>query len=329
MAPARHRAYLLLVSVLACGTACIRSEKGQGRDPVSRPSTPARDLVANNVFFYYADLARARSFYRETLGMNRVADYGFAAIYQAAPTSFITLVDAAAGMHSADEPKTVAMALVTDELEAWFRYLKERQVPLRSALRVSPGSPHDGFVAIDPEGYFLEFERFNTHPENERLLPRLAWAEAVRMDAAGGRPPGLGIKSTVLWLYYKDLAASQAFYEKAMGLDLLVDQGWAKIYATSPTGYIGLVDAARGMHGYTEKRGVTVSFLTTTLEAWFDHLRQAEGFRLRTPEILTEGDFARVFVGYDPEGYFLEFDTFLDVDVNRGLLTRLAGAAHR
>jgi hypothetical protein len=31
------------------------------------------------------------------------------------------------------------------------------------------------------------------------------------------------------------------------------------------------------------------------------------------PEILTEGDLVRVFVG-DPEGYFLEFDTLLVMD---------------
>jgi hypothetical protein len=33
-----------------------------------------------------------------------------------------------------------------------------------------------------------------------------------------------------------------------------------------------------------------------------------------------EGDFVRTFVGYDPEGYFLEWDDFLEVEVNRGLL---------
>jgi hypothetical protein len=33
----------------------------------------------------------------------------------------------------------------------------------------------------------------------------------------------------------------------------------------------------------------------------------------------SEGDFVRTFVGYDPEGYFLEWDEFLDVEVNREL----------
>ena len=34
-----------------------------------------------------------------------------------------------------------------------------------------------GFVAYDPEGYYLEFETFLEHPENTRLLRALAKIE--------------------------------------------------------------------------------------------------------------------------------------------------------
>ena len=40
----------------------------------------------------------------------------------------------------------------------------------------------------------------------------------------------------------------QRFYEEVMGLDLIVDQGWAKIYPIGPTGYFGLVDDRAGRH---------------------------------------------------------------------------------
>jgi hypothetical protein len=99
-----------------------------------------------------------------------------------------------------------------------------------------------------------------------------------------------------------------------------VDQGWAKVYPASRTGFLGFVDGERGLHQATEEKGVTVSFFTEELSVWFEHLEGIEGFEFRTPEISTEGDFVRVFVGYDPEGYFLEWDEFLDVDVNQGLL---------
>jgi hypothetical protein len=40
-------------------------------------------------------------------------------------------------------------------------------------------------------------------------------------------------------------------------------------------------------------------------------------------EVTSEGDFVRTFVGYDPEGYFLEWDTFLDKEGNEDLLELL------
>ncbi len=283
-------------------------------------TAPPRDIIANNAFFYYADVNAAWRFYTEKIGLETVADYGFAKILQVAETSFLILVDASKGMHSAAEPKTVAMALVTDELEEWFAHLKSHGVPMRGDLKVEPGRPHDGFVAMDPEGYFLEFERFNPHPENEKLMPLLAQARSIRTAV---RPRELSIKATVLWMYYKDMEAIQRFYEDVMGFEQVVDQGWAKIYANSKTGFIGPVDETRGMHRFTEDKGVTVSWFTTNVDAWFEHLKAQKSFRLRTPEILDESGKVRVFVGYDPENYFLEFDTFLDVEGNEKLLERL------
>ena len=75
------------------------------------------------------------------------------------------------GMHTADEPKTVALALLTEQLKEWYEYLESKKVPIKYTYK--EGAAHDGFVAIDPEGYLLEFERFNQHPENEKFIPIL------------------------------------------------------------------------------------------------------------------------------------------------------------
>ncbi len=283
-------------------------------------AAPARDIIANNAFFYYADLRGAFRFYTEKLGLETVADYGFAKILQVADTSYLILVDATKGMHTAAEPKTVAMALVTDELEGWYERMKALGVPMRNELEVVPGKPHHGFVAIDPEGYFLEFERFNPHPENAKLLPLLERAPSLRTP---GRPRELGIKATILWMYYKDMAAIQKFYGDVMGFDQVLDQGWAKIYANSPTGFIGPVDETKGMHRFSQDKGVTASWFTTDVDSWLEYLKGQKSFRLRTPEIMDESGKVRVFVGYDPENYFLEFDTFLDVAGNEKLVEKL------
>lgn len=285
----------------------------------------APPILATNAFYYYDDVDAAWAFYTETLGFRTVVDYGFAKILRVAGSSYLTLVDAKEGMHSTDEPRSVTLAIVTEEVEGWYDYLNAQGVPMRADLGASAGSPHDGFVAVDPEGYFLEFERFNPHDENELLIPALA--EGGALYAAPGvqtsRPENLGVQATVLWLYYRDLERMQRFYRDVLGRDMIVDQGWAKVYPVSSTGYIGLVDEERGLHQSTDEKSVTVSFFTDDVEGWLAYMRGREGFEFRTPELDDESGLVSVFVGYDPEGYFLEWDTFLDKEGNEDLLELL------
>ena len=274
-------------------------------------------ITANNAFFYYSDLDVAVDFYTQTLGIEIASDYGFAKILHIAGSSFLTLVDADSGMHSADEPKTVALALVTDQLEGWWDYIAAADVQLLHPLNLTTDRPHDGFVAIDPEGYLLEFERFNAHEENEQLVPVLDRAQTT---LSGGRvPPGLGFKATVIWTYYSDLQGAMAFYENNFGLEMIVDQGWTKIYQTSPTGFLGLVDQERGLHRSTEQKGVTLSFWTNDIDSWFAHAGGDNGFELRSDSV-GRNDRFHAFVGYDVEGYYVEFDRFLQHEDNTKLL---------
>lgn len=68
---------------------------------------------------------------------------------------------------------------------------------------------------------------------------------------------------------------------------------------------------------------MTVSFFTDDVEGWLRHMQGREGFEFRTPELVDESRLVNVFVGYDPEGYFLERDTFLDKEGNEELLELL------
>lgn len=331
--------------VLALSLGCGSEGDGPGGEEATEQGTKkstgqamempseAPEILATNAFYYYRELDSAWDFYTRILGFETVADYGFAKILRVAPASYLTLVDEGEGMHDATEPKSVTLAVVTGEVEGWWAYLTDQGVEMRAPLgEVGGDRPHDGFVAVDPEGYLLEFERFNPHTENVELIPILSEIAPLHIppgrETAPGviplRPPDLGVKATVLWLYYRNLEASQDFYRRALGSDIIVDQGWAKVFPASPTGFIGLVDGERGLHSATEEKAVTVSFFTASLEEWWSHLHDVPGFSFRTEEITTEGDFARTFAGYDPEGYDLEWDTFLDVPVNEGLLTRLA-----
>jgi hypothetical protein len=227
------------------------------------------------------------------------------------------------GMHTPEEPKTVAIALITDQLDEWFEYLVEQGVEIKHGYDPQEGRPHHGFVALDPEGYYLEFERFNEHPENEEFIPLLNECQTIYplTDSESSVPAGLGFKATVLWLYYRDTEGIRSFFEEKLGLDQVVDQGWAWIYQTSSSGFIGPVDETRGMHNWTEQKAVTVSFFTDDLEGWFSYVQEAEAFDLRHTEIsVDEEERFHAFVGYDPEGYYLEFDTFQTHTLNSVLL---------
>jgi len=296
---------------------------------------PNLTIQANNALYYYQDLPRATRFYQELLGFDLVEDYGFGKLFQVAASSFLMLVDGSVGRHSADEPKTVTTAFITDELEGWYAYLTAQQVPMRWEFIYKPGKPHDGFVAIDPEGYLLEFERFNPHPENEKLMPFLDPLPAFyptddatdRLSSPKStRPRDLGIKATVTWLYYQDLERAGRFWREVMGCREVVDQGFAKIFPTSYSGFIGPVRAGDGLHPYTEQKGVTVSLFTELIDEWFAYLQQQPDFVLQTDAVILELGRVRDFLGLDPEGYFIEFDAFIDHPANAGLRARLAKA---
>jgi catechol 2,3-dioxygenase-like lactoylglutathione lyase family enzyme len=279
---------------------------------------------ASNLFWYYKDLDRATAFYQDTLGFELVADYSMARIFRLAEASYLILVDATKGMHTADEPKSVALALLTDQLEDWHTYLGSKGISPGRPFAARPGSAHDGFVVKDPEGYLLEFERFNQHPENERFVPLLRANRTVRSPGSQ-LPPGLGVKATITWLYYKDLLPMQTFYEEVLGLRQVVDQGWAKIYEGSPTGHVGLVDERRGMNRWTETKAVNVSFLIDDIDGWFAAVKDRGLFPLRSTAVADdEAGRYRAFVGVDPEGYFMEFDVFREHPAHAALMPYLA-----
>jgi hypothetical protein len=70
------------------------------------------------------------------------------------------------------------------------------------------------------------------------------------------------------------------------------------------------------MCDFTEEKAVNVSYWVRDLEGWWAYAKKNTPFPLRSDSLSTGPDNRyRAFVGYDPEGYFLEFNSFL-VDGN-------------
>ncbi len=78
------------------------------------------------------------------------------------------------------------------------------------------------------------------------------------------------------------------------------------------------------MHKPTEKKAVNVGFIIDDLQGWIDYVKKNNHFELREPELSTgpEGKY-KAFVGYDPGGYYLEFDRFFKHADNEQLMKYL------
>lgn len=315
----KYMLFIVAVFLLIGVSPAIGRTSGFATEPAAKSSV--LDIRANITFFYYKDLAAAVEFYEHTMGFERVLDYGFARAFQISSTAFLCLVDETKGMHKTTEPKSATLSFITRQVDGWHDYLKAQGVKLRSAVRNSKRLPIRGFVAYDPEGYFLEFETFLDHDQNKKLLPILAETSTLYPpnNPGGARPKELGFQGNILWMYYKDVPAAQRFYQDNMGLKMLVDQGYAKLYTSSPSGFVGLVDEAKGLHRFASQKAVNVGFITSKVDQWYDHLLK-KGLKMRGPVGNAEKGRVRAFVTFDCGGYYLEFDTFLPNESNKALL---------
>ena len=297
---------------------------------VSKDNMNQRDIIGNNAFLYYKNYDEATNFYGDILGFKNVFEFpDFATIFQTTKSTFITVVnDNGRGMHSSDEPKTIAIALVTDQLDGWYQYALAQDLNIKNPPKPLADNPHHAFLVTDPGGYILEFEHFADHPENKEFIPLLNNSENIYGVKGSQRPDNLAFKASIYWLYHSNEEEAEAFYQEVMGLKMIVKQSFSDILTSSPTGYIGLVEDGIGIHNATHEKAVNVGFMTNSAQAWFDYLKEQPTFSLKTEELYHEQDgqgnnLIDIVIGYDPDNYFIEIDEFLDTEFNKELLQAL------
>jgi predicted enzyme related to lactoylglutathione lyase len=127
-------------------------------------------------------------------------------------------------------------------------------------------------------------------------------------------PPG--IRSQITFLYYKDLAPIERFYGEVLGLDLVEDQGWAKIYAAGGNAFIGIVAGERAFHQPRDENAVLITLVVDDVDGWYAALKE-RGANLLTGVREMESIQVRGFFLTDPGGYTLGIQQFLDPDVAR------------
>lgn len=225
-----------------------------GMNELISKNTSYRSLASFGVkkqvtHLYYENIEEAIIFYKKILGLNKVDS----SLFQVSDEVFVHLHTLNEN-HIKDQPKSTAVAMLTDQLPEWYSYLQEQQVPIKYTYKPRTGGPHDGFVAVDPGGYLLEFEQFKQHPENELFMAALAEAPRTKTSTK------LNFYGSITWTYHKDMLKMESFYEEVLGYQKVADQGWTKIYQTSASGFIGLVDECRGMENYAENKAVELEW---------------------------------------------------------------------
>jgi predicted enzyme related to lactoylglutathione lyase len=131
------------------------------------------NIAGTIVFTYYHDLTRAADFYARILGLALVVDQGYAKIFRLTPHSFIGLVDSEKGTLKASETKSVIIATATGEVDQWYEHLQAQGVTIFKPLKQHDTIGVRGFMALDPEGYVLEFEEFLDTERNARMVELL------------------------------------------------------------------------------------------------------------------------------------------------------------
>ena len=122
-------------------------------------------------------------------------------------------------------------------------------------------------------------------------------------------PPDAGATQlTIVFFYYKDLPAAMRFYKDVMGLKLVIDQGWSKIYQIGGEAHIGLVDEAHGMHKSAPVKPVQLCIRVPDVDAWYAYAKARQVTAL-SDLFISEHLGIRAFVFEDVEGYQIEMQS--------------------
>lgn len=120
--------------------------------------------------------------------------------------------------------------------------------------------------------------------------------------------PDTANQLAITFFYYRDLPKAMRFYEDVLGLPLVIDQGWSKIYQLCPGAHVGLVDETRGMNKWAPVKPVQLCIRVPDVDHWYDYAR-AKGLDNLSKLFINEAIGIRAFVFNDPEGYQIEIQS--------------------
>jgi predicted enzyme related to lactoylglutathione lyase len=116
-----------------------------------------RSITEQVVFLYYADLEEAAHFYESVMGFKKTYSLDWVKIYETNQGASIGIVDETKGFLKEAKDKPVMLSWVTDDVDVWYRYLKEKGVTIKTEPSDNQETGIRAFIFSDPGGYTLEF----------------------------------------------------------------------------------------------------------------------------------------------------------------------------
>lgn len=137
------------------------------------------------------------------------------------------------------------------------------------------------------------------------ILDHLAYFYEIRAETKlyNGKP---GIDAQISWVYTSDLQAASAFYQQELSLELVHDQGRARVFATAANAFIGVCEAFDGR--VVEPRGSLISLVVADVDSWYRCMLEREVDVDPPRRIEAFGIYA--FRVRAPDGYVIEFQQF-------------------
>ncbi len=120
--------------------------------------------------------------------------------------------------------------------------------------------------------------------------------------------PDAANQLAITFFYYRDLPRAMRFYEDVLGLPLVIDQSWCKIYEICPGAHVGLVDETKGMNKWAAIKPVQLCIRVPGVDDWYAYARAKY---LDNLSAFFENDEIgiRAFAFTDPEGYQIEIQS--------------------
>ena len=106
-------------------------------------------------FLFCDDLAVAREFYGEKLGLEEVLDQGTCAIFRVAGDAFVGLCE-----REVPDESSCIFTFVVDDVDATYEWMVEQGIRCEHAPELNEKYSIYHFFADDPFGNRLEFQRF-------------------------------------------------------------------------------------------------------------------------------------------------------------------------